>query len=114
MTHALPSTRRYSAWEAVAFPAYAAAPAYAVAAIAGSVARAAARLAAFGIGRPVGVPSLPENPILGCIFEPPRISCQARWTEWKEFQRVCKNRTAEENEYFCIHGQWAATGGYDK
>jgi hypothetical protein len=56
---------------------------------------------------------LPENPILGRIFEPPRVSWRERWKEWKEFQRVSKNKTAEENEYFCIHGQWPA-GGSDK
>jgi hypothetical protein len=56
---------------------------------------------------------LPENPLLGRIFEPPRVSWRERWKEWKEFQRVSKNKTDEENEYFCIHGQWPA-GGSDK
>ena len=54
---------------------------------------------------------LPENPILGRVFEPPRMSWHERWTQWKEFQRVSKNKTAEENEYFCVHGQWPAMGG---
>jgi hypothetical protein len=57
---------------------------------------------------------LPENPILGHIFEPSRMSWRERWIEWKEFQRVSKNKTAEENEHFCIHGQWPAAAGYDK
>jgi hypothetical protein len=57
---------------------------------------------------------LPDNPILGRIFEPPRMSWNERWTQWKEFQRVSKNKTAEENEYFCIHGQWPAKAGSDK
>src|SRR4051794_19943480 len=51
---------------------------------------------------------LTENPILGTIFEPPRLTWRERWTEWKEFQRFSETKTAEENEYFCIHGQWPA------
>jgi hypothetical protein len=57
---------------------------------------------------------LPENPILGSIFEPSRLTWRERWTAWKEFQRASKTKTAEEREYFCIHGQWPATGGFDK
>jgi ribonuclease I len=42
------------------------------------------------------------------------VSWHERWTQWKEDQRVFKNKTAEENEYFCVHGQWPAAAGYDK
>jgi hypothetical protein len=35
---------------------------------------------------------LPENPILGHIFEPSRMSWRERWKEWKEFQRVLKTK----------------------
>jgi hypothetical protein len=42
------------------------------------------------------------------------MSWRERWKEWKEFQRVSKNKTAEENEHFCIHGQWPAKAGSDK
>jgi hypothetical protein len=54
---------------------------------------------------------LPENPILGPIFKPPRMSWPERWREWKESQRVFITKTTEEREYFCIHGQWPAPGG---